>query len=107
MTSGIQSCVSSFSMKNKVVIGIIGDFDKTYLSHIATNEAIAHAANILAIEVKIKWLPTISFTKAIVTRNIGEYDGIVASPGSPYKSMNGMIKAIRTAREMDLPFIGT
>ncbi len=94
-------------MKNKAVIGIIGDFDKNYPSHIATNEAIAHAAISLAIDVKIEWLPTVSFTKAMVTRTIGKFDGIIASPGSPYKSINGMVTAIRVAREMNLPFIGT
>jgi CTP synthase (UTP-ammonia lyase) len=93
-------------MKKSVAIGIIGDFEKTHPSHIATNEAIAHAANSLAIEVKVKWLPTVSFTKGIVKRAIGKYDGIIAS-GSPYKSMDGMIKAIRAARETNLPFIGT
>ena len=94
-------------MKKIIAIGIIGDFDKAYPSHIATNGAIAHAANDLAIDVKVEWLPTVSFTKGIVGRVINKYDGIIASPGSPYKSMNGMIKAIRAAREMNLPFIGT
>jgi len=93
-------------MKKSFAIGIIGDFDKNYPSHISMNEAIAHAANSLAIEVKVEWLPTVSFTKGIVKRVISKYDGIIAS-GSPYKSMDGMIKAIRAAREMDLPFIGT
>jgi len=94
-------------MKKSFAIGIIGDFDKTYPSHIATNEAFAHAAKNLAIDVKVEWLPTVSFTKGIVKRVISKYDGIIASPGSPYKSMDGMIKAIHVAREMNLPFIGT
>lgn len=94
-------------MNGIIAIGIIGDFDKTHPSHIATNEAIAHAAKGLAIDVKIEWLPTVSFTKGIVKRAIGKFDGIIASTGSPYKSMDGMIKAIRAAREMNLPFIGT
>ena len=94
-------------MKKPFAIGIIGDFDKTYPSHIATNEAFAHAATRLAIDVKIEWLPTVSFTKGIAKRAASKYDGIMASPGSPYKSMEGMIRAIRAAREIDLPFIGT
>jgi CTP synthase (UTP-ammonia lyase) len=93
-------------MNGIITIGIIGDFDKTYPSYIATNEALAHAAKSLAIDVKVEWLPTVSFTKGTVTRIISKYDGIMASPGSPY-SINGMIRAIQAAREMNLPFIGT
>ena len=93
-------------MKKPAAIGIIGDFDKTYLSHVATNEAISHAAKSLKINVKVEWVPTVSFTKGMVKRAISKYDGIIASD-SPYKSIIGMIKAIRAAREMNLPFIGT
>jgi CTP synthase (UTP-ammonia lyase) len=94
-------------MNGIITIGIIGDFDKTHPSHVATNEAVSHSAKSLAIDVKVEWLPTVSFMKGIVKRIISKYDGIIASPGSPYKSMDGMIKAIRAAREMNLPFIGT
>jgi CTP synthase (UTP-ammonia lyase) len=38
---------------------------------------------------------------------IDKYDGLIASPGSPYQSMDGAIKGIQTAREMNFPFIGT
>jgi len=34
-------------------------------------------------------------------------DGIWAAPGSPYRSMDGMLKGIQFARERDWPFLGT
>jgi len=35
------------------------------------------------------------------------YGGIVAAPGSPYASMEGVLAAIRHARERGVPFTGT
>ena len=90
-----------------ITIGIIGDFDNNFPSHIATNEALRHAADYLSLDVKIDWLPTLSFKKKSVKTTIGQYQGLFASPGSPYRSMEGAIKGIRLARELNIPFIGT
>lgn len=35
------------------------------------------------------------------------FDGLWASPGSPYKSMEGMLQGIEFARRRDWPFLGT
>src|SRR6202030_1753392 len=35
------------------------------------------------------------------------FDGLWASPGSPYKSFDGMLKGIEFARRRDWPFLGT
>ena len=94
-------------MGKSITIGIIGDFDKNKPSHIATNNAIEHAATYLALDVKIDWLPTPSFRKKTIINTISQYNGLFASPGSPYRNMEGAIKGIRLAREMNIPFIGT
>jgi len=94
-------------LKPAVNIGIIGDFDRDKVSHIATNDAIAQAAKHLAIKAIVKWLPTTSFMQSTAVVNIDKYDGIIASPGAPYKSMDGAIKGIQEAREKNIPFIGT
>jgi CTP synthase (UTP-ammonia lyase) len=94
-------------MKNTITIGIIGDFDETKTSHIATNQAIQHAATYLSLYVKIDWLPTPSFRKKSLKTTISQYQGLFASPGSPYRSMEGAVKGIRLARELNIPFIGT
>jgi CTP synthase (UTP-ammonia lyase) len=94
-------------IKPAVNIGIIGDFDTNKASHIATNNAIAQAAKHLAIATIVKWLPTTSFMQSAAVVNLDKYDGIIASPGAPYKSMDGAIKGIQEAREKNIPFIGT
>jgi CTP synthase (UTP-ammonia lyase) len=94
-------------IKSEINIGIIGDFDPGKISHIATNDAIAQSAKQLAFIVKVDWLPTTSFILTTAEVNLDKYDGIIASPGAPYKSMEGAIKGIHIAREKNIPFIGT
>jgi CTP synthase (UTP-ammonia lyase) len=93
--------------KGTVNIGIIGDYDSSRISHTATDAAIEHAARYLSIKVTTSWLPTPSFLIEKEQRTLERYDAIWASPGSPYQSMEGAIKAIQIAREAGRPFIGT
>ena len=89
-----------------IKIGIIGDFDPARPSHIATNDALNHSADYLKINIEIEWIPTESLENDMV-KSLRQFDGLWCAPGSPYKSMNGAINAIRFARENDYPFIGT
>jgi len=92
-------------MKQNVRIGIIGDFNPDYPSHVATNEAISHAANALGTPIDVQWLPTKALEKQTTT--LEQFDALWCSPGSPYQSMAGALKAIQFAREKDYPFLGT
>ena len=94
-------------MDQTLAIGIIGDYDTSNPSHQATNQALHHAAAKLLTVVNITWLSTPSLLVDASERRLKQYDGIWVSPGSPYRSMAGAIKGIRTAREIDLPLIGT
>lgn len=88
-------------------IAIIGDYDVGKPSHPATNEAINHAAKYLSAKVDVTWLPTESLMTPEGLRNLEEFDGIWAGPGSPYVSQEGAIRGIQSAREMNRPFTGT
>ncbi len=88
-------------------IGIIGDFDQTYPSHRATNDALTHAANYLSTRLNIIWVPTKSLLEPEGQQRLKQFVGLWAAPGSPYESMEGAINGIQFAREMDVPFIGT
>jgi CTP synthase (UTP-ammonia lyase) len=94
-------------MIGTVKLGIIGDYDENKTSHPATMRAIEHAADSLDIKVAAAWLPTPSFLRKEGLKKLAEYDAIWASSGSPYASFEGALNAIRAAREMKRPFIGT
>src|ERR1700757_4418507 len=46
-------------------------------------------------------------TPDAVECELNGFDGIWVAPGSPYESAAGAIAAVRTAREMGIPFLGT
>jgi CTP synthase (UTP-ammonia lyase) len=94
-------------MKQRVSIGIIGDYDQNKPSHKATSEAIKHAANHLSLEANTVWLPTPSLLIEEGQKKLEQFDGLWAAPGSPYQSMEGALRGIKIAREMNRPFIGT
>jgi CTP synthase (UTP-ammonia lyase) len=92
-------------MHRAVRIGIVGDFDSTRPTHVATDAAITHAATALAVSVETCWLGTevlCSDETAVHT-----CDALVIAPGSPYRSLQGALHAIQWAREGNVPLLGT
>jgi len=94
-------------VSDTVRIGIIGDFNTEFRSHHATNDAIQHTASKLKLKVESEWLPTPALASSEGRKILESFDGLWASPGSPYKSMEGMLKGIEFARTRDWPFLGT
>ena len=94
-------------MSDAVRIGILGDFNPEFRSHHATNEALQHAAVKLNLVVESQWIPTPSLLEPNSPRMLESFDGLWASPGSPYQSLDGMLQGIKFARERDWPFLGT
>jgi CTP synthase (UTP-ammonia lyase) len=88
-------------------IGILGDFNPDFRSHHATNDSLQHAAQRLGCPVESVWVPTPSLLEPDGKVRLESFDGIWASPGSPFKSFEGMLKGIEFARVHDWPFLGT
>jgi len=108
VTRDLSTCSSTISpVSDPVRIGILGDFNPEFRSHHATNDALQHAARKLGMKVESEWLPTSSLTGPGAEKKLESYDGLWASPGSPYKSFDGMLKGIEFARRRDWPFLGT
>ena len=94
-------------MNDLLRVGIIGDFDPHLRYHLATNEALRHAANALAVRVSSTWLPTPSLDHAGCETMLQQFDALWCAPASPYKSMQGALRGIQFARVQGWPFIGT
>jgi CTP synthase (UTP-ammonia lyase) len=92
---------------SSVRIGILGDFHSEYRSHNATSPSLQHAGGALGLPVECQWVPTPSLLNANASDVLAGFDGLFASSGSPYESMEGMLRGIRFAREQDWPFLGT
>ena len=68
-------------------VGIIGDFNPANSTHLFTNNAIQHAAQILDKSINTFWLPT---DKPV---QYNDFQGLFGSPGSPYRSFAGALSA--------------
>jgi CTP synthase (UTP-ammonia lyase) len=86
-------------------IGVVGDFNPSFHSHHATNAALRHAAERLALPVDLEWVPTPRVLED--PKDLAGYDGVWLSPGSPYQSLEGALRAVEFARVRDRPFVGT
>ena len=93
-------------MAESISVGIIGDHDPGNPTHTATEEALEHAGASLGTSVKVEWLPTETLARR-AGKVLRRFDAVFCSPGSPYRSFDGALEAIRSARENGVPFIGT
>ena len=94
------------SMPDIVRIGIIGDYRPEAPYHTATYAALAHSAATLGVVPDVRWFPTPSLA-GHGEETIDSIDGVCVSPGSPYEDLDGVLEAIRCAREAGRPTMGT
>ena len=88
----------------KARIGIVGDFDGRP-THTATRAALDHAASAADAGTDVRWLATEDLARDAGV--LSGLDALLIAPGSPYRSLEGALGAIRFARERDLPLLGT
>lgn len=88
-------------MATQLRIGVIGDYNPENPTHVATNESLTHAAEALDQSLNVTWLATDQ------PHPFHDYHGLLCSPGSPYKSLEGALLGIQCARENQTPFLGT
>lgn len=92
-------------MSTPLTVAIVGDFDPTFPPHVATHEAIGHAAARLDVDVETRWLPTEPLEADLGP--VRTADALWCAPGSPYRSMPGALAALRHGRERGIPTLGT
>jgi CTP synthase (UTP-ammonia lyase) len=82
-----------------VLIGVVGDFKSGNVTHETLNASLDHGG------ARAEWIPTDAVPPP---RVLGErYDGLWIAPASPYRSMDGALAAITSARERGMPLVGT
>ena len=85
---------------SRPLIGVVGDLNPSNPTHRFTNAALEHA------RVEYAWVPTDEIRSDTDAR-LGRFAGLLISPGSPYRDMEGAIAAVRYARERGVPLVGT
>ena len=88
-----------------IKIALIGDYSPQVTAHVAIPEVLRLAATVLKSEVEDIWLGTETIESNLP--QLSDFDGLWCVPASPYKSMDGALRAIKFARENKIPFLGT
>jgi CTP synthase (UTP-ammonia lyase) len=72
-------------------------------AHVAIPRALASAAATIGVEVEARWIAS----DAVDDAALGACAALWCVPGSPYRDMDGALRAIRWARERGVPFLGS
>ena len=86
-------------------LAILGDYDPMFPPHPATDAGLQHAMESHSLSVDVHWVATDAIGDPC--QSLASYDGLWIGPGSPYRSLDGAMAAIRYARERGLPVLGT
>lgn len=84
-------------------VALLAEYTPTFPPYVATTEALKHSSAALGAEVAATWLSTAEIPDTL----FDDFDGIWVAPGSPYKSMERTLVAIRYAWEHGIPCFGT
>ena len=94
-------------MKQALRIGIVGDFKPGYRGHIATDDSLRHGARAIGVDLENVWLSTTALECAAGDVQLEAFDGLFLTPGTPYESLAGALRALRFARVRGWPLLAT
>jgi len=87
-----------------LMLALVGDRDERITAHRAIDAALPLVARHLDVAIEGRWLATDSIADSAALRGV---HGLWCVPGSPYRSMDGALRAIAHARTQGVPFLGT
>jgi len=91
----------------RVKIAVVGKYTELADSYKSVSEALIHGGIANDVGVDVSWVGSDTFTSQTVAREIlSAYDGLLVPGGFGVRGIEGMIEAIRAAREIGLPFFG-
>src|SRR5262245_60997047 len=88
-------------------VAILGDFDRNKHSHWALEAALFHAAARIELKVEPCWFDTTRLEHDATLAEVAQCAGVWGAPGSPFRSAQGMLRALQYVREHDLAYLGT
>jgi CTP synthase len=92
---------------HEVRIAVVGKYTDLHDAYKSVQEALIHGGIAHDTRVRIEWLPSDRFgDENAAGALLGEYDGLLVPGGFGERGVEGMIEAVRWAREHGLPFFG-
>ncbi len=100
MIDRIENCVK------KVTIGLVGKYVELEDAYLSVAEALRHGGFENGAEVDIKWIQSEDITAENAAEKLSGLDGMIVPGGFGDRGIEGMIEAIRYARENKMPMFG-
>ena len=92
--------------KKEVRIAVVGKYVELKDSYVSVKEALMHAAGKLSLQPKIEWIESEILENAKNTGILKNIDGIIVPGGFGRRGIEGIINAIKYARENQVPYLG-
>ncbi len=89
-----------------VHIGLVGKYVGLHDAYLSVAEAMRHAGYFYNTHIKIHWIDSETITEENVGEVLKDLDGIIVPGGFGQRGIEGMITAVRYARENGMPFFG-
>src|SRR3989442_726301 len=92
---------------HQVRIAVVGKYTELADSYKSIHEALVHGGIANEASVRIEWIASDRFTdQETAGELLADYDGLLVPGGFGVRGVEGMLEAIRWAREHKLPFFG-
>jgi len=95
-----------FSPLDEVEIGLVGKYVEYEDSYKSLKEALLHAGIHHHLKVKMTWIEAENLVWPDCAQELSHYDGILVPGGFGKRGIDGMLQAIRYARERSVPYFG-
>jgi CTP synthase len=95
-----------YHASSQVNIAICGKYVDLRDSYKSIEEALIHGGVENDVEVRIRWINSETVTRENVAAKIDDAEGLLVPPGFGERATEGMIEAIRYARETGTPYFG-
>jgi CTP synthase len=93
--------------RDRVRIAVVGKYTELVDSYKSVQEALIHGGIANDVGVDISWISSDAFTsRQRAAEVLGEFHGLLIPGGFGVRGIEGMLDAIRHARETGLPFLG-
>ncbi len=97
-----------YNPKAEVKIGIVGKYVEYEDSYKSLKEALVHGSLAHNLKLQLSWVEAegLEAGQQACAEQLGEYDGILVPGGFGKRGIEGMLQAIRYARENKVPYFG-
>ncbi len=92
--------------KTEVTIAVVGKYIQLHDAYLSVVEALKHGGIAAGALVHIDWIDSEEFEKDDISSKLSGADGILVPGGFGQRGVEGKIKAIKYARENNIPFLG-